>query len=52
MQQLTEHDASFLYADTAHTNANVTFVQSTSDNDYVVGGRGDDIVEGRVGTTC
>ena len=27
MRQLTRHDASFLYADTVHANANVTFVQ-------------------------
>ena len=27
MRQLSEHDASFLYADTIHANANVTFVQ-------------------------
>ena len=27
MRQLTGHDASFLYSDTAHSNANVTFVQ-------------------------
>ena len=27
MRQLTRHDARFLYADTAHANANVTYVQ-------------------------
>ena len=27
MRQLTRQDASFLYADTVHANANVTFVQ-------------------------
>lgn len=27
MRQLSEHDASFLYADTIHANSNVTFVQ-------------------------
>lgn len=27
MRQLSEHDASFLYAETVHANANVTFVQ-------------------------
>ena len=27
MRQLTRHDASFLYTDTVHANANVTFVQ-------------------------
>jgi diacylglycerol O-acyltransferase / wax synthase len=27
MQQLTAHDASFLYADTIHANSNITFVQ-------------------------
>jgi WS/DGAT/MGAT family acyltransferase len=27
MRQLSRHDASFLYADTVHANANVTFVQ-------------------------
>lgn len=27
MHQLTGHDASFLYSDTPHANANITFVQ-------------------------
>ena len=27
MRQLTGHDASFLYSDTAHSNSNVTFIQ-------------------------
>ncbi len=37
MRQLTRHDASFLYADTIHANANITFVQ-IYDQSTVTGG--------------